>query len=192
MKIALVAAATQGVSRRKGAKQSPGDPPGEDVLRPVRGHALGCAWSPKAHLERLLGPFLPLTALIPLPASVPAHAEISEVGVASLRLLPARSPPRHGALHADKSSSSLGRPEKSALTLLPTPQRPQALKPITGAQHRGADAEVDWGCGRSFQVPRRAAGWKGCMHSHPAWAPAQGARRLRQGEVRVSHPNRGP
>ena len=72
MKIALVAAATQGVSRRKGAKQSPGDPPGEDVLRPVRGHALGCAWSPKAHLERLLGPFLPLTALIPLPASVPA------------------------------------------------------------------------------------------------------------------------
>ena len=127
-----------------------------------------------------------------LPASVPAHAEISEVGVASLRLLPARSPPRHGALHADKSSSSLGRPEKSALTLLPTPQRPQALKPITGAQHRGADAEVGWGCGRSFQVPRRAAGWKGCMHSHPAWAPAQGARLLRQGEVRVSHPNRGP
>lgn len=132
MKIALVAAATQAVSRRKGAKQSPGDRPGEDVLRPVRGHALGCAWSPKAHLERLLGPFLPLTALIPLPASVPAHAEISEVGVASLRLLPARSLPRHGALHADKSSSSLGRPEKSVLTLLPTPLRPQALKPITG------------------------------------------------------------
>ena len=99
MKIAPVAAATQPVSRRKGAKQSPGDRPGEGVLRPVRGHALGCARSPKAHLERLLGPFLPLMALIPLPASVPAHAELSEVGVASLRLLPARSPPRQSTPH---------------------------------------------------------------------------------------------
>ena len=165
MENAPVAAATQAVSRRKGRNAEPGGPTRGRRSRPVRGHALGCARRPKARLERLRSGRFSLSC--PQPASSPCAGprRASEVGVAFVRLLPASSPPRHGAPHAGKSASSLGRPEKSVPTPLRAPLRPQALKPIRGARPRGADAEGGWGRGRSFQVPRREAGWRGCART---------------------------
>ena len=122
----------------------------------------------------------------PQPASCPCAGprRASEVGVAFVRLLPASSPPGHGAPHAGKSASSLGWPEKSVPTPLRAPLRPQALKPIKGARPRGA--------GAPFRCPDVRLAGEDVYARPPAWAPAQGARLLCQGEVRVSHPNRDP
>ena len=125
------------------------------LCAPVRGHALGCARSPEDDLERLcLGHFSlsrpsPRFLLVCLPTQ-----RFRGGGVPSLRLPPARPPPGHSAPHADKSASSPDPPEKSVLTPLPAPLRPQALKPHRegSARRRGRGVGLG-GAGAPLRCP---------------------------------------
>lgn len=138
------------------------------VGAPVRGHALGCARSPEADLERLcLGHFSisrpsPRFLLVCLPTQ-----RFRGGGVPSLRLPPARPPPGHSAPHADKSASSLDPPEKSVLTLLPAPLRPQALKPHREGSARRRGRGVGLGV-RALLSGAQTCGWRERLHALPS------------------------
>lgn len=189
--VALVAAATQAVSRRKGAKQSQGTDPGKTFCDLSVGTPLGAHGVQRPIWRDCFRPFLPLTALIPLPASVPAHAGNFRGG----GRIPPTSPGSlagHGALHADRARAAwAGRRSPSSLfcRLL---SASAGFKTHHGGLSIGARTRGGLGVRALFQVPRRAAGWGGCMHSHPAWAPAQGLASSATAKVCVSHPNLGP
>lgn len=183
MKIALVAAATQAVSRRKGVKQI-GDRPGKTFCDLSVSTPLGAHGVQRPIWRDCWGHFSSLTALIPLPASVPAQCRFPRVASSDFSRL-ALCP---GTAHYTRTRARAawaGRRSPSSLfcRLLAS----AGIKTHHGGLSIGARTRR-WLRALLFRCPDvRLAGEDVC--TPPGLGSSAGARLLRHGEVCVSTRN---